>query len=321
MGQILSQSEIDAILSGLDLSSSSASVPPAADVTAPVDLPLYDFEHPEPLNQSQLDGLRFAAASSSLRLQSTLASLFRATATVSLLGIEQSTFHDYLATADRPCCLAVFDTGTAGDMTLLEVGRPLAFAMIDCLLGGDPANAASIVDRPFTEVETRLIQKAVAALLPDFVAGFALPESLAVSDLMSDGTLVVEAQSHEAVALISFEAVLGATNGLMQLCIPWKQAVPHATATATRRHTAHSMKSGAAKMPVIATACLAKLTLSARDFAGLAPGDVLVTDVNSDHEIRMEVDGREIFRGLPGQSQNRKVILLTKPVHRDGPNP
>ena len=320
MGQILSQSEIDAILSGLDLSSSPAEPAPAGDVAVPIDLPLYDFEHPEPLNQLQLDGLRFAAASSSLRLQTTLASLCRASATVSLLGIEQSTFHDYLATADHPCCLAVFETGIIGEVSLLEMGRPLTFAMIDCLLGGDPTNTTSIVDRPFTDVETRLIQKAVAALLPDFIAGFALPELLAFSDLMSDATIVSESQSHEAVALISFEAVLGATSGLMQLCIPWKQAVPHPPATGTRRHNAQSMKSGAAKMPVIATACLAKLTLSARDFAGLSPGDVLVTDVNSDHEIRMEVDGREIFRGLPGQSQNRKVILLTKPVHRDGPN-
>lgn len=319
MGQILSQSEIEAILSGLDLSVSSASSTPVRESAVPADLPLYDFEHPEPLNRSQLDGLRFAAAATSQRLQATLARLFRSATTVSLLGVEQSTFHDYLATAESPCCVAIFES--AAEFSLLEMNRTLAFAMIDCLLGGDPTTAASIVDRPFTEVEQHLLQRAVTAILPDFIAGFGLPESLTLSGLISDGTTFPKGQSHEAVALVSFETGLGATTGLMQLCIPWKQAVPHSDRSAIhRRNGSQTLKSGAAKMPVIASACLAKLKLSAKDFSQLSPGDVLVTDVNADEEIRMEVDGREIFRGRPGQSQNRKVMLLTKPVHRDDSN-
>lgn len=320
MGQILSQSEIDAILSGLDLSASPLTPPVPAEVIQPADLPLYDFEHPEPLNRSHLDGVRLAAASASRHLETTFTRLFRTPVATSLLGIEQSTFHDYLATADSPCCIAAFESSSPLDASLLEIGRPLAFAMIDCLLGGDPATAASIVDRPFTELETRLLHKVITALLPEFVRELDLAESLAVSALISDSTAVSRSQSHEAVALISFETTLGATHGLLQLCIPWKNAVPQTEISRSRPASAQSMKSGAAKMPVIATASLAKLKMTAKELGELRPGDILVTEVDSDGELRLEVDGREIFHGRPGQCQNRKVIRLTAPIHREAAN-
>jgi flagellar motor switch protein FliM len=45
--------------------------------------------------------------------------------------------------------------------------------------------------------------------------------------------------------------------------------------------------------------------------AGLQPGDILLTDVLSSAEVSLEVDGREIFRGTPGQRHNRKVVCLS----------
>lgn len=73
-------------------------------------------------------------------------------------------------------------------------------------------------------------------------------------------------------------------------------------------------------MPVIATASLAKLKMTAKELGELRPGDILVTEVDSDGELRLEVDGREIFHGRPGQCQNRKVIRLTAPIHREAAN-
>jgi flagellar motor switch protein FliM len=68
---------------------------------------------------------------------------------------------------------------------------------------------------------------------------------------------------------------------------------------------------------VIATASVARLKLTARELADLNPGDLLLTDTSATAELSFEVDGRPIFRGSPGQSENRKVICLTKPVAHD----
>jgi flagellar motor switch protein FliM len=74
------------------------------------------------------------------------------------------------------------------------------------------------------------------------------------------------------------------------------------------------MRTQAVKIPVIATAQVARLKLSAKDLSSLAPGDLLLTDVSATQEMTFDVDGCTVFRGTPGQSENRKVIRLTEPV-------
>ncbi len=320
MGQILSHSEVEAVLSALNFPSPAPTPPSPVPTPAPTeDWTLYDFEHPEPLRRAQLDALRLQSAATSQELQSGLASLLRASVTVSFLGVEQSTFRDYLATAEHPGCLAVFESSASAGVWLLEIGRSLAFTIVDCMLGGQPSenHPAVTMPRPFTEVETRLIDKAVRTILSDLAGGLTSRNPLRMTRLVSDGSLISEATSNDAVALVSFEVACGPSRGLMQLCIPWKEVAIGSQCLSTEGADLREiMRSGATKVPVVATARIARLKLSTREIASLSPGDVLLTDTSPQDEIRLEVDGHEIFRGTPGQSHDRKVILLTAPLSR-----
>ncbi len=323
MGQILSHSEVEAILTGLDLgtrntpdSIQQAGSAPTQDVT------LYDFEHPVPLQKSQLDTLRLSAASVSQAVQKGLSKILYASVAVNFVGVEQSTFREYLATSEQPCCLAVFESTTGSDTWLLDISRSLAFTMIDCLLGGQPSTnpQTPTITRPFTDVETHLIEKAVRAVLPELTGGFARQNSLNMTRLISDGTLISESTSNEAVALISFEVICGASQGLMQMCIPWKHVA--GSFDSVRMETAelqNLMRSSAVKLPVTATVRVARLKLSTRELSNLSPGDILLTDALHTSQIGLEVDGRVIFQGTPGQIHDRKVIQLTVPVTVDEP--
>ena len=318
MGQILSNSEIEAILSSLDFVPNSSTVPSATQKTSASDaLPLYDFEHPEPLKRSQLEALRFAAAAADQRLQTALTSILRTSVCVTFLGVEQSTYHDYLVTSETPGCLAVFESNTADGLWLLEIGRSLAFTIVDCMLGGQPrsSNSTASLPRPFTNVESRLIERAIITLLPEFAVGLIQPDSLQMTRLVPDGSLIPEVKSNDAVALISFEVGCGPSKGLMQLCIPWKHAVANSQSLISNGVDFRELvKAGASKIPVIAKVSLARLKLSTRELSALSPGDVLVTDATPEGEIEMDIEGQPIFRGTPGTIHDRKVILLTKSV-------
>ena len=284
MGQILSHSEIEAVLSALDLSPNPVAMPtpvPAANPTAADELQLYDFEHPEPLRKPQFDSLRLFAAAGSQKLQVTLSNVLRSAGVVHFLGVEQSTYHDYLATAEQPGCLAAFGTSDAAGIWLVDLGRTLAFTIIDCMLGGQPADnqSAAILSRPFTDVETRLIDKAIQAIMPDLVGDLMSRHSSGITRLVSDSSLLVESASNAAVALVSFDVSCGPIQGLMQLCIPWKEVEKTAQSMVKdSTEFRELMRSSAAKVPVTATASVAHLKLPARELAQLSPGDVLLTD-------------------------------------------
>ena len=310
MGKILSQSEVEAVLSSLDFTSTRSST---SNVASPEPAPivnLYDFEHPLPLQKSQLDSLRLASASAGQQIQTGLNRLLRTPVVVNFLAVEQSTYRDYLAACENPACLASFKSDTSACTWLLDVSRSLAFAFVDCLLGGTVSGLA--LDRPFTDVEVRFIDKAMKTVLRELSSDDLRTGSLEMTDLACDASLIVESTSNEAVVLVSFEILCPPCQGLVQLCVPWKEATPNAQLNKiSEKSGIERIRQSAAKVPVVATARLARLKLAARDFAQLKPGDVLLTDTNSSAEISLEIDGREIFRGTPGQSRNQKVFLVS----------
>ncbi len=315
MGEILSHSEVEAILSALDLSSTEISPQTIIAQESVENVERYDFEHPVPLGSSQLDALRLASASASPSLETGLTGLLRTPVAVNFLDVEQSTFRDYLATAENPTCLAVFKSNESDGLWLLDMSRSLAFAIVDCLLGGGPSASGPTLMRPFTDVEVRLIAKALSTILRELAGDLLQTQTLQLTQLISDGSLISEKTSNEAVALVSFEIVCGPCQGLIQLCVPWKEVVPvSSVAKSSGRVPLERMRFAAGKVPVIATARIARLNLSTRDLANLSPGDVLLTDTASSAEISLEVDGREIFRGTAGQSRDRKVFLVSSPV-------
>jgi flagellar motor switch protein FliM len=313
MGKVLSHSEVEAILSSLDFSSSGASfssTPPQE--TGPA-VNLYDFEHPSPLQKSQLDALRLACASASQSIQTGLTRLLRTSVIVNFLAVEQSIYRDYLAACERPACLAIYNQKTSSGIWLLDASRSLAFSFVDCLLGGTASGVA--LDRPFTDVEARLIDKALKTILRELSSDVLRTDSLEMTKLVCDASLITEATSNDAVVLVSFEIVCPPCQGLLQLCVPWKEVSP----TASINNFAGNggidrIRNSAAKVPVVVTARVASVKLSAHDFDQLKPGDVLLTDTNSTDELSLEIDGRTIFRGTPGQSHGRKVFLVSSPL-------
>lgn len=315
MGNVFSPSEVDAVLSALEITAVSAEPSSSEQPETKTQVVLYDFEHPQPLRPAQVDALRLASATACRSVQVGLMRLLRTPVAVNFLAVEQSTFRDYLATSEAPTCLAAFRSTVSAGLWLVELGRSLAFTFIDCLLGGQPSASSPVFARDFTDVETRLISKAVSTILRDLSGELLQTDSLKLLQVVSDGALMADAASNEAVALLSFELVCGPCQGLIQLCVPWKDVSKSSVLSQIAGGaTGERMRIAAAMVPVIVTARLARLKVSARDLANLSPGDLLVTDTDATAEISLEVDHREIFRGTPAQSHNRKVFLVSKAV-------
>jgi len=314
MGQILSQSEIEAILSSIDFRPANTSPAAVSSSEKSSELPVYEFEHPRPLRRSHLDSLRLAAAAACRSIQTDLAGQLHTQISVTFLGIEQSTYREFVITAEKPSCLVQFRPDPAESPWVLEINRSVAVTWIDCILGGNGGSPVSI-DRDFTELERRLIERIVCQLVKSISLGTNAETLTKLDHLVADGSDLPVADSNEAVALLTMEVQCGPVTGLLQFCLPWKAVANAKKLEEAERFTPNEgMKSSAVKVPVIATASLTRLSLSAGELSSLNPGDVLLTNVRSTDDIRLEVDGHEIFRGRPGQNQGKKAILLTAPI-------
>lgn len=323
MNKVLSPAEIAALMGDRAMeqgdagrSGLSASPDQSGD---DVPIRLYDFEHPEPLPDHRLASLSRAAASGRSHLQDELTRFLRSPVTVSFLSVEQSTYHDYLAASESPTCIVRFRSSNGQEPWLLELNQPVAFAFIECLLGGHPAGFSSVPPRSFTEIEVRLLKRITRTILQGLAGEVVSSTSLEPTHVLSDGSLFEESVSSEAVAVVSYEVNCGPMQGLMQLCVPWKDISPLSVPGAvSRNELAERVRMAAAKVPVVATARVARFKLSAGRVAGLKPGDVLLTNVDSNAAFALEVGQQEVARAKMANSPHRKEVVIASPPGGSG---
>ena len=82
-----------------------------------------------------------------------------------LTAAQRWSCREFRASAAQPAALASISFDPLPGAALCMVDRPLAFLLIDRLLGG--SGAPAVPDRGLSEIEGTVLQRAIAALLPD----------------------------------------------------------------------------------------------------------------------------------------------------------
>jgi len=109
-----------------------------------------------------------------VRLMSTsLRNLTSDNVEVSLDHISSVRFGDYLNSIPLPAMLSIFKAEEWDDRGMMVVDSALIYSIVDVLLGGRRGSSALRVEgRPYTTIETRLIERMVNVVLNDLSAAF-----------------------------------------------------------------------------------------------------------------------------------------------------
>src|SRR5579884_2339666 len=147
MPSILSQKEIDALLSALPVEDAApGSSVEATRVGKPVKT--YDFRHPD----------QFAR-----RLQTALSAYLRTVVQINMLGLEQGVYEEYVRQVPSPAVLYPISMDPLPGRAVLELHPNVVFIIVDRLLGGlgKGLNKA----RELTDVEATLLETMVWEVL------------------------------------------------------------------------------------------------------------------------------------------------------------
>ena len=235
--------------------------------------------------------------------------------TVTSGGWSRQSYAQFLAAlAEHTCChiLAVraeagrsapapADTEPIG-YVWLEVGRGIAFAMIDALLGGD--GRAYVPDRALTGVERGVLRHVID------VAGDCLAESWARWSSVSFEVLGPSAMGarqglghvEQPVTVLALHLAMSGQAGALRLCLPQSLLSPGGA-------VGGSAPAGGG--PVEISVVTPDVTLSSSDLADLSAGDILTTDTRADGEVIVRVAGIPKFCGRLGTCNGRRAVTIT----------
>lgn len=332
MSDVLSQSEVEALLAALDQSETGESrpsvsakqvIPSTAESLTdqlPGDITLYDFKRPERVGKEHMRALQSIHEGFSRNLGASLSGFLRTIVDVKLVSVDQLTYSEFIFSLENPTCFNVLTCQPLEGHMVLEINPSIVYPIIDRLLGGGRSDVL-IPRRPLTDIETRLISRVTNLAVEGLkvVWSNVVPIQFRIDRIESNPQLVYIVPPNEVIVLISFEIAIGDLRGMMNLCIPFNVIEPVIDKLSTniwlsyaRRESPKRQKviGNLSNAPVEIVAYLGETTITAEDLINLKVGDILPLEKPVGSGMLVTIGGQPKFWATPHSLRGRVVVRL-----------
>lgn len=325
MADILSQSEIDSLLSAL--SSGDIDVSEMKEEAEENKIKKYDFKSPKKLAKDQLRTLNIIHENFSRIFNTYLSGYLRTITQVEVISVEELSYYEFNNSISNPALIAVIDFAPLPGQIIFESSSRLSFTMIDRILGGNGKYDSE--SRAFTEIEQTILaklMKQVAALLVEpWENVIELEPNLDKLETNSQFAQIVS--PNETVALITLRVNIGEVEGLMNICMPHIVIEPILPKLSTRFWFSNVkkdmsedeklyLKKKVKRANVEASAIVGDTYITVEEFIYLQVGDVIKLNRNINEDLELEVEGKTKYFGRPGTQKNNMALKITKVVEK-----
>jgi flagellar motor switch protein FliM len=324
--EILSQQEIDNLLSGISTGVIETTQTQVEEKKVEREAITFDFRLPHRLSKNQLRTFQAVHESFGEMFGSYLVGRLQTTVTVSVSSVDQLFYSEFVLSIASPSCLYIFRILESDALAVLEVSPQLVLAMVEHLMGGVAEGEKNA--RAITRIEQSIVKGIIQRALNEIQRAWKTVADLTfkLERYESEGDFVQIAPASEIVMVVSFEVVIGTQKYLMNLCFPTfaledvlaKLNVQHfgnLTNTKGEGEWAKALQGQIGSTTVEATALLGETVLSLRELLDLEPGDILRTNIPVNGEVKLLVGGKPRLVGRPGISKGRVAVRVTRSPH------
>jgi len=337
---VLSQEEVESLLTGLSPETKPKEAPQAATATAvaapaptpasaPSPRPMvaaipYDFKRPERVGKEQMRALEALHEGFGRNFGAALSAMLRCIIDVKLTSVDQLTYSEFVFSLENPTCFNVVKASPLDGSLILDMNLSILYLIIDRLLGGGNEKD-SATRRPLTDIELRLVSRITDLFLAELQKAWhnVVSLDLSVEQIESNPQLVQLVPPSEVVVVVSFELMISDVRGMINLCIPfnaierissklaansWFTAGKSSPSDESIQQLSHRL--GDATMELVVT--LAKTKITTSDLLELRVGDIITTEQDARGALEVNVAGVPKFAAKPGAYRGRKAFQVTR---------
>ncbi len=324
MSDVLSQDEIDNLLSALNSGDFDAADSDAPDERMVKD---YDFARPSKFSKEHLRTLVFIFEHYARLLSTNLPVYLRKNVQVEVMHSEAATYQEFSNSLSNPVLLGVVNFAPLEGNVILELGTGLGYAIVDRMLGGggDPLEKS----RDFTEIELTIIERIMVVCTNLLVEPWQSVQRLEpmLERIETNSQFAQFVTPTEMTSIITMSIKIGNVEGLMNICIPYAVLEPVIDKVNTKfwYSTAQTKDDGtfratlqdnlqAAKIPV--RAIMGRSAISVNDFIHLQPGDIIKVNTKIEDELDVYVGNIKKFSAIPGACEDSYAVKI-KSIYRE----
>ncbi len=321
MGELLSQSEIETLLSDVEAAPLRAATVIHSELRPgePSNWESHDFREPEPFSRQAIELLQALHAGLCQQLAQRFQSLLHSTVDVRPVGLNQMRFDECASESALSDLICQIECPTQTTPWLICWQPALAHSLINRLLGGEVLRPSDSPAAAPSSIEVRLLNRLCCAVL-DELARFAEPGQLGQLHEMTVVSSPLRKRPELAATpylCISFEVGCNDDRGVMHCWLPrthlvHRQGREGEAPFRTSRPGLLAAPTQQAKIELLAD--LAQLKLRVSEVADLAIGDVLMTDIALLDDATLRLANRALYQVAIGTLAGKKAVRLAKPL-------
>lgn len=329
MADVLSQNEIDSLLTGISVGNVQAD-DLISDTKPRGDVMNYDFRRPNRISKNQVRTIQNVHEAFGEVFGYYLVSKLQTMASISVTSVDQLFYSEYILSVSNPSCLYVFDIEGTDGSGIMEVSPQLALCLVERLLGGNADQPRK--PRTITPIEQAVMRNVIEHAFADLGTAWNAIHDLTFryNRLESEADFVQIAPSSEIVVVVSFDVNIGLNSYMMNLCFPTfaledviarlnRQSVTSNTGYNPEREKENIrvMRQQLSSQFLHVSCELGKATITVRDLLSLKNGDVIKLDTKINQEIQVAIDSKRKLAGRPGTVDGKKAIRVTRTLVED----
>jgi len=316
---ILSQSEIDALLSALSTGEMNADELKKEQTEKKVKV--YDFKRALRFSKDQIRSLTRIHENLARLLTTYFSAQLRTYVQISVASADQLPYEEFIRSIPKMTILNVYEMEPLEGRILIEVNPNIAYAMLDRVLGGRGISFNKIDS--LTEIETTIMSNMFEKAFEHLREAWSNIADVdpVYSDFEVNPQFLQMVSPNETVVVISLNTLVGETSGMINICIPHVVLEPilprlsvHYWMQTEKKEpkleeaAALEKKVKKAEIPIVAE--LGKSTITIEEFLSLDIGDVIELENRIDKPIVVNIGGVPKFLAQPGNMNNKKAIQI-----------
>ncbi|MCU6599809.1 flagellar motor switch protein FliM [Peribacillus frigoritolerans] len=318
-GEILSQNEIDALLSAISTGEMDADDLKKEEVEKRVKV--YDFKRALRFSKDQIRSLTRIHENFARLLTTYFSAQLRTYVQISVASADQIPYEEFIRSIPKMTIMNVFEVPPLDGRIILEVNPNIAYSMMDRVLGGRGISVNKVAS--LTEIETKimsnLFEKAFENLQEAW--GTIVEIEPVMTEFEVNPQFLQLVSPNDTVVVISLNTQIGETSGMINVCIPHVVLEPIIPKLSAHYWMENSQKEKIpeeimilekrirnADLPIISE--LGSTDITIEDFLLLDVGDVIDLNKAIDEPLTITIGGIPKYSGQPGKVGKKHAIQI-----------
>lgn len=319
MSQVLSQSEVDALLTAVSDTGGEGGSPddPTGGIVQ------YDLANQDRIIRGRMPTLDIIHDRFIRLFRVTLSNSLRKMANLSVNSTGPLKFSEFMNSLPLPSCLNILRLDPLRGAAVLVIESKLLYALVDSFFGGNDVPYTKIEGKDFTPIEIKIARRVVLSAIDDLEKAWepVYPLKIGYSRTEINPQFVAVVPPSDVVIATTFDVELEKVSGTIKIVVPYSTLEPIKSKLSVGFQSEqlevdfiwiNRVKEQIAQTMANVGVSLGEAHIQVRDLLNLEAGDIIQLDTDATMPLDVLVEGVPKFRGIPGLLKGNRAIRITE---------